>query len=479
MAEVYLGTRDDAPEIHVAIKVPRQDLDEAIRTLFLREAEAALRVSGPHVVRVVDWGEEPPFIAFEFIEGGTLAAELQNRQREQRFHSEADLVGLCRQLVEGMSAINGEVIHRDLKPDNVFIDDGVLKIGDFGIAKYVGEVTRTRTFKGAGTPLYMSPETFRGGSVDWQTDQYSLGVVFYEMATLQPPFTGDWDELERLHLFQRPPRVTTVVTGLSERMATMIARMLEKRPDQRFPSWQAILDELDVLEEGSPAPEDAPSGSALVQKAAEQIEAVRSEALERKRVAEEVRSKTQARRELLDYWAQEFFAEVQSRVDRLNQSLGEEVVQFSAPGPPHPTAPPQRLCHVFFINAQLDIVLETVPIGASDDVILWGRVQLETQRRGCYANLLLTSEPPPYGTWYEVQMKVSGIMSGAFEPRDNVGGQYKVAGRDRLVMALNSEALLHRREERNVMSGINYDENLLSLGTLLDDVMRVLVEDAR
>lgn len=473
MAEVYLGSSPDAPEAHVAIKIPRQDLKESIRGLFLREAEAASHVSGPHVVRVVDWGEEPPFIAFEFIEGGTLAAELQNRQREQRFWSEAELVHLYRQLVEGMSAINTEVIHRDLKPDNIFFDDGVLKVGDFGIAKYVGEVTRTRTFKGVGTPLYMSPETFRGASVDWQTDQYSLGVVFYEMATLQPLFVGDWDELERLHLFQRPPRVTTVVTGLSERLATMIARMLEKRPDQRFPSWEAILSELDLLEEGSRAPEDAPSESALVQKAAEQVEAVRSEALQRERIAEERRTKTQARQELLEYWAEEFFGQVQSRVDGLNQSLGEEAIRFSRSGGP------EGRCYVSFISAQLEIMLGTVSIEASEDVMLWGWIQVQTSRTALCGNLLLTAEPPPYGTWYDVTMRVFASMDAGFKPYDDVGGRYTVIGGNRLVVALNPEALLQQRRKRNVISGVNYEEETLNFGMLLDKAMQLLVEDAR
>lgn len=473
MAEVYLGTRDDAPDTHVAIKVPRGDLDQVIRALFLREVEAALRVSGRHVVRVVDWGEEPPFVAFEFIEGGTLAEALQNRQREQRLYSEADLVDLYRQLVEGMSAINSEVIHRDLKPDNIFFDDGVLKVGDFGIAKYVGEVTRTRTFKGAGTPLYMSPETFRGASVDWQTDQYSLGVVFYEMATLQPPFVGDWDQLEHLHLFQRPPRVTTVVPGLSERLATMIARMVEKRPDQRFPSWEAILGELDVLKEGLPAPEDAPSESALVQKAAQQMEAVRSEALERERAAEERRAKTQAREELLEYWAREFFGEVESRVERVNQSLGEETIRFSRSGGP------ERRCYVSFISAQLEIMLATVSVEASEDVVLWGWIELHTSRTVLCGNLLLIAEPPPYGTWYDVTMRVSAYADQGFQPRDDVGGRYTVFGQARLVVALNAEALLHQRRKRNIISGVGYDEETLNFGMLVDKAMQILVDDAR
>ena len=80
MAEVFAGTAEDNPDINVAIKVPYADLDQEVRDLFLREAEAARRIAGDKVVRIVDWGDQPPFIAFEFIRGRTLAEEIGSRQ---------------------------------------------------------------------------------------------------------------------------------------------------------------------------------------------------------------------------------------------------------------------------------------------------------------------------------------------------------------------------------------------------------------
>ena len=206
MADVYLGTRRDAPEASaVAIKVPSSRVPEPARDLFLREAEAAHRVSGPNVVQVVDWGDTPPFIAFEFVEGSTLAEDLRTRQGGRRFWSGSELVDLYRQLVAAMSAINEYVVHRDLKPENIFVQGNTLKISDFGISKYVGEATRSRTFKGWGTLPYMAPETLRGDRAEWYSDQYSLGIVFFEMATLQLPFVGTSDELEHAHLYRGRP----------------------------------------------------------------------------------------------------------------------------------------------------------------------------------------------------------------------------------------------------------------------------------
>lgn len=223
MAEVYLGVRRDAPQKHVALKIPLPGLHPELRDLFLREAQAAQKVSGPNVVEVVDWGAEPPFIAFEFIEGPTLERVLVARRGDGRYWPEAELIEMYQQLVDAMASINQEVIHRDLKPANIFVAKGLLKVADFGISKYVGEGTRTKTFKGWGTAPYMAPETWRGLSLDWRADQYSLGVVFYEMATFELPFTGSDEELERKHLFERPRRVTALASSLSERLATMIA----------------------------------------------------------------------------------------------------------------------------------------------------------------------------------------------------------------------------------------------------------------
>jgi serine/threonine protein kinase len=124
MAEVYEGWAKDDPTVHVALKVPLPHLSREGADLFLREAQAAQRVSGPHVVPVVDWGQSPDFIAFEFIDGPTLDTELHTWQREQRVRGDRELVPLFRQLVAAMKAINTQVIHRDLKPANIFVVDG-------------------------------------------------------------------------------------------------------------------------------------------------------------------------------------------------------------------------------------------------------------------------------------------------------------------------------------------------------------------
>jgi len=138
MGQVYEGTRQDDPAVRVAIKVP---FPRHVAT-FLREAQAAQRVAGPYVVPVVDWGDGPPFIAFQFIAGPTLRTVLVDRRAQNKYWSEAELVDLFRQLVDAMRAINAHVVHRDLKPENAFDDAGVLRVSDFGLSKYTGRGSR-------------------------------------------------------------------------------------------------------------------------------------------------------------------------------------------------------------------------------------------------------------------------------------------------------------------------------------------------
>jgi eukaryotic-like serine/threonine-protein kinase len=483
MGEVYVGHRVDAPDEHFALKVPLPQFAADV-DVFLREAEAAARVSGPNVVRVIDWGDPPPFIAFEFIEGTTLDKVLRERGGEERFWSETELVGVYAQLVDALRAINKHVIHRDLKPDNTFVlEDGTLKVGDFGLAKYVDEVTRTSTFKGGGTAAYMAPETFRLTSIDWRADQYSLGIMFFEVATLRRPFVGNWDELERLHLYERPQRLTAVASGFSERLASVVARMLEKQPERRFPSWDALDAELNALRESyAPSPQHSPEDP-LAGAAAQQLERVRAQALAAERSATERRRAEDDRQSLLTYWSTELFDKVGVRVEGLNRSLGEQAIRLGRfAGAPR--IGQKRQCEITFVHAHLELTLETVPVEVAADILLWGLIELTTNGRGWYGNLLLTPSPSsPYGTWRELDMRMGPIPLAGTDPSGEDpegGGRYRVrwGGGDRQVVALNWQAVAFQRKMRNVTSLVQYAEKPLAFDSLLDELMTILVEDA-
>ena len=268
--------------------------------------------------------------------------------------------------------------------------------------------------------------------------------------------------------------MTDVVGALPDRLATMIAQMLEKRPDQRFPSWDAVAAELGAIEAGLPPPGGNQSADPLVRVAAQQIEQVRSRELEQRRLAEDRAHRADEREKLLDYWADEFVGELEARVNRLNESLGPGAVRLNRERV-FGSSESGHVCGVSFLDARLEIVLNSVPIEAPADFILWGAVQVTTNLGVWVKNLLLLPDPQPYGTWYEVDLGISSFIQVGHRPRDDAGGRYQVTGR--IVRATNWEALHYQREDRNMNPDVTYEERLLALDSTLETALHILVKD--
>lgn len=184
----------------------------------------------------------------------------------------AELRIIFRQVAAGMEAVNRQVIHRDLKPDNVLVDQigGLLKIADFGLAKIADAATRSETFKGWGTRPYQAPEAFDGGANTAAMDVYAAGVMFYELATLTwpvQPKPGDNSPVawRNAHLLAAPKDVRTLRPDLPIDLVQLIMQMLEKNPARRPVSFTAVGERLD---RGATAPAPGrPDVSALLNKA--------------------------------------------------------------------------------------------------------------------------------------------------------------------------------------------------------------------
>ena len=135
------------------------------------------------------------------------------------------------------------VVHRDVKPANVMIEDsGWALVCDFGVARAFGSVSLTQTGASLGTPRYMSPEQFEGQPVDGRCDQYSLAILVWEALTGGVPFTGDsLGELIRKHLLEPPPRLSEVKPEIPERVSAAVFRAMSKKPAERFPDIAAFV----------------------------------------------------------------------------------------------------------------------------------------------------------------------------------------------------------------------------------------------
>src|SRR3954452_8003282 len=192
MAEVYLA-HDRLLDRPVALKVlfPELSVDRSFVERFRREAQAAANLSHPNIVSVYDWGEEEGtyFIVMEYVDGRTLSAML----REEGPLLPDRAAGIGADVAAALAfAHRNQVIHRDVKPGNVIItNDGLVKVTDFGIARAANsDENLTQTGAVMGTATYFSPEQAQGNKVDGRSDEYSLGVVLYEMVAGPPPFQG-------------------------------------------------------------------------------------------------------------------------------------------------------------------------------------------------------------------------------------------------------------------------------------------------
>lgn len=268
---VYLA-RDPRLGRQVALKVPRLETlaDEELRSRFLREAEAAARLSHPNVVPILESGQDELlcYIAAEYCEGPTLAQWLAAQVGRVPVQQAATIV---RQLSSAVQHAHSRgVLHRDIKPGNVLLvrasgeeevaadpQSLVPRLTDFGMAKLLEHQGHDETHTGAtiGTPAYMAPEQAAGRvrELDSRTDVYALGAVLYELLTAVPPFRGETpiDVLRRV-LDEDPVPIRRLRTDVPRDLEAICLKCLAKRPSERYQTAQQLADDLDRFLTGEP-----------------------------------------------------------------------------------------------------------------------------------------------------------------------------------------------------------------------------------
>lgn len=181
-----------------------------------------------------------PYLIMDLAEDGSLADFLLS---QNEFMDENICLEIFHQIIDGMEAVNEILVHRDIKPDNIFIEKGVFKIADFGLAKIAEEKTRSKTFKGWGTAPYIAPEAYRAETNTIQMDMYSIGHVFYQIAGMKHAY-GTPDDWEQAHLTAVPQALNTVNTKISPKVSSVINKLMAKRPSARFNTWDEVRKEL-------------------------------------------------------------------------------------------------------------------------------------------------------------------------------------------------------------------------------------------
>ncbi len=253
MGAVYRGHHRDLDRV-VAVKVlhPHLKLDGDLAKRFHAEAQTMSRIDNPNVTRVLDFGQEPDglvYIAMEYLDGIDLESVIEREGRLPLDRLLRIMVQVCGAL--GHVHRHG-IIHRDVKPTNIMLVAGhneeddtpteVVKVCDFGIALAYGSTTRV-----AGTPEYMSPEQVKGSEIDARSDIYACGVLLYELATGQLPFSGDAAEVLRKQLMDPPPPPSLVTPDIDPLLESIIMRALSKNIGDRQPTMRHLRAELKEL----------------------------------------------------------------------------------------------------------------------------------------------------------------------------------------------------------------------------------------
>jgi len=250
MAEVYLAF-DSFMAREVTLKLlPKLFMhDPTFEKRFEREARLLAQLEHPAIVPVYDFGyhDEQPYMVNRFMRSGSLLDKIVAGGRLSLGLTLDIVLRICSGLAY---AHQKGIIHRDLKPANILFDEQEnAYIADFGIAK-LAESTSTLTGNALiGTPAYMSPEQFAGrGEIDSRSDQYSLGVVLFEMLSGELPFKGDTTaRLMKGHLMDPPPRLLDIRSELPKEIEPVIQRMLQKKPDERYPSMTQLTRDFEQI----------------------------------------------------------------------------------------------------------------------------------------------------------------------------------------------------------------------------------------
>src|SRR3954463_13992158 len=253
MSTVYRAF-DAVLERRVAVKLMHREITADTDQLerFRREARAVAQLSHPHIVGVIDAGEEDgrPYIVFEYVEGETLKDRIRRLGRLPVDEAIAYAIEIARAL----GAAHGRgIVHRDVKPQNVLVDEeGSAKVTDFGIARSMDDSGLTADGRVLGTTGYVAPEQARGHDVNGQSDIYSLGVVLYEMLTGDVPFHGENQvSVAMKHVREDLPDIQVLRPEVSATLAAVLDRMTDKSLAHRYadiPSLVADLEEALAIE---------------------------------------------------------------------------------------------------------------------------------------------------------------------------------------------------------------------------------------
>lgn len=246
MGAVYKARDRDLGRL-VALKILPSFHSEDAAARFEREARAISALNHPHIATIyaLDQADGLRFLALEYVPGGTLTDKLEQTRAEGRLLSPKEALEATLEIAEGLAhAHRKNVVHRDIKSDNILVaEDGSLKVADFGVAKFELESSFTEEGSVLGTMAYMAPEQILGEPTDYRADLFSFGVLAYEIACGERPFQSPHPSALQYDILNGDPApFAETRQDLPERFEELVLRCLEKRPEDRPASMEAVCE---------------------------------------------------------------------------------------------------------------------------------------------------------------------------------------------------------------------------------------------
>lgn len=323
MGQVYKAY-DDANKMDVAIKlIPIQSKEE--ETLLSREVQISQDIDSNNLVKtyycdkITLHGTQYLYIVQHLYPNGNL------RKRIQKDIPLENCLTMFIDLLQGLKTLHTKIIHRDLKPENILIDDNNnLVITDFGLAKFIGEITKTRSFKGSGTIPYMSPECWLMKENSIQMDIYSLGIIFYELLTGEFPFNGNTEEEWRdSHLFEPLPNIDQKREKVPVKIKQVISKMTNKRANERYSSVEEIINSIqESIKQNEESNNELEKLASISCKKTDETKA-------EKLMQEQVEQEKEKFKKIIDYHISELKERVKSIVEDFNSRIEENKIVFS------------------------------------------------------------------------------------------------------------------------------------------------------
>jgi serine/threonine protein kinase len=408
--EVYRAVGQDSGTV-VAVKLlPIGQLNPDSRIALLNEVKTAQQVTHPNVVQVlyVNDGTSSqigPYVVMGYVSGGTLANLLRAQEQSGTQIPLKRAIEMMIDIAQGARAINEKVIHRDIKPDNILIEGSTLKIGDFGISKFVNESTRLHTFKGGQHIAYMAPEAWQNQTNTFKLDVYSVGLVFYQILTIKHPLLDkvpdpsnflDW---EKAHLYQQCPDVRTLRNEVPLSIAQLLSRMVSKRPNDR-PLWD---DALKILSQ----PEVVNAATHPAVTAAVEVALARQQEEQRKQLmAKEQQHEREKQLGLYRYSCEALLQELKPTVEQFNKQFqhGQIIIRKDAGFTIYDVPLGRAITVAFFEPRNSGIKIR------GGEVIGGGWIGIS---KGRSANLVLLKQGPDdlYGHWVVCKINFMALVN--------------------------------------------------------------------